>query len=115
MNDYYIKAIMLVDCPYSIRAAELLKNNNIPNKSIWITYKDKDKYVNDMIDTYPQIYLKKYNTNQSLLLGGYDDMAEFIMNFKSQKYNINEINIFMKKYKWSKKATLRMIQMLNVK
>jgi len=42
-------------------------------------------------------------------------MAEFIMNFKSQKYNINEINIFIEKYKWSKKATLRFIQMLNVK
>ena len=67
MNDYYIKAIMLVDCPYSIRAAELLKIHNIPNKSLWITSNDKEKYVNDMIDTYPQIYLKKCGISEKFI------------------------------------------------
>jgi glutaredoxin len=113
MNNYYIKAIMLENCPYSIAAGELLKTHNIPNKMIWITQNDKDKYVTDMISTYPQIYLKKYNNNQHLLLGGHDDLSNFISNFLSQKLTDTNLNTFSQKYNWSKKATLRLIQLIN--
>jgi len=106
---------MLDGCPYSIRAMEVLKLHNIPYKIINVDNNNKDKYVTDIIDTFPQIYLKKYNSNQNLLLGGCDDLTNFIMNFKSQKLNKNDINIFMRKYKWSKKAALRLIQLINQK
>ena len=104
---------MLENCPYSIKAAELLKIHNISNKTTWISGNMRNKYITDKISTYPQIYLKKYNSNQNLLLGGCDDLEAFIMNFKSQRLNENEINIFMKKYNWSKKASLRLIQLIN--
>lgn len=113
MSNYYIKAIMLENCPYSIAADELLKNHKIPNKTTWITQNEKNNYVTDLIDTYPQIYLKKYNSNQHLLLGGYDDLSNFMTNFLSQKLTDTNIDNFNRKYKWSKKATLRLVQLIN--
>lgn len=115
MSDYYIKGIMLKNCSYSIRAEQLLSLHNIKHKLTWIDSNMKDIYITNQIDTFPQIYLKKYNSNQNLLLGGCDDLAEFITTFKFQKINENDINTFMNKYKWSKKASLRLIQLINTK
>jgi glutaredoxin len=113
MTGYFIKAIMLENCPYSINADKIIKQYNLPHKILWIDNNSKNKYVNNMIQTFPQIYLKKNNSNQHLLLGGHDDLLAFISTFKSQKINDIEINNFMKKYNWSKKATLRLIQLIN--
>jgi glutaredoxin len=104
---------MLENCPYSIAANDLLKQHNVPSKMKWITQNEKHNYVTDMISTYPQIYLKKYNSNQHLLLGGYDDLASFMTNFLSQKLTDTNIDTFNRKYNWSKKATLRLIQLIN--
>ena len=113
MSHYYIKAIMLENCPYSIAANDLLKKHNIPSKMKWITQNEKNNYVTDLINTYPQIYLKKYNSNQHLLLGGYDDLSNFMTNLLSKKLTDTNIDNFNQKYKWSKKATLRLIQLIN--
>lgn len=112
MNDYYLKAILLEGCPYSIAAKDLLATNNIPVKMINIDNVNKNLFKTNVINTFPQIYLCKSNNNGTQLLGGYDDLSEFIRNFKG-KYNDKLVNDFMVKYSWSKKATLRMIQLIN--
>jgi glutaredoxin len=113
MNNYYIKAIFLNNCSYSTAAKELLDNFKIPYKSTIISGNEKNNYVNDMIDTFPQLYLRKHNTFGNLLLGGYDELNQFIQTFKGQKLNDENIKKFMDKHKWSKKATLRLIQLVN--
>ena len=113
MSNYYINAILLDGCPYSNAANDLLKNNNIQCDILKVSQDEKYKYKTEHHTTFPQIYLKKYGTQGSLLLGGYDDLNEFINTFKSRKFVDNNVNQFMNKYNWSKKATLRMIQLIN--
>ena len=72
-----------------------------------------EQYKTQQINTFPQIYLCKSNNNGTQLLGGYDDLYNFISEFKGKKFNDQLINNFMSKYSWSKKATLRMIQLIN--
>ena len=110
---YYIKAILLQNCPYSDAAKELLDNFKIENKKIIVDFNNKYIHKNENIDTFPQIYLNKYNSNGNLLLGGYDDLKKFIDNFKNKKYSNDKVNQFINEYKWSKKATLRLIQLIN--
>lgn len=113
MSNYYIKAIILKGCPYSHKAEEMLKNNNIKSDFNYINYSDKNKYKSNLITTFPQIYLKKNNKNGNLLLGGYSDLNNFIETFKNKNYNEEAINNFMHNSKWSKKATLRLIELIN--
>ena len=110
---YYIDAILLQSCPYSISANELLLNLNIESNKIWVNQNNKNNYKNGIINTFPQVYLKKKNTNGSVLIGGYSDLKYFVDNFYKQKYNINNINNTMNKYKMSKKAVLRIIELIN--
>lgn len=114
MSNYYIKAILLENCPYSINAEQLLKIHSIPCKITWVNQNNKQVYKTDSINTFPQIYLNKINSPGNLLLGGHDDLASFITTFKAQKLNDKNINDFMTKYSWSKKATLRFIQLINL-
>ena len=112
MSDYYLKAVLLEGCPYSIAAKDLLAVNKIPVKITNVNQTNKNQFKTNIISTFPQIYLCKYNNNGTQLLGGYDDLNDFISKFKG-KYNENLIHEFMGKYSWSKKATLRMIQLIN--
>ncbi len=112
---YYIKIISLEGCPYSILAENLLNNMKINHNLIRTKYNDCDKYRTDDIKTFPQIYLKKENSKGNLLLGGYDDLKYSIDLFKGQKLNDNNINKFMKKYDWSRKSALRLIELYNIK
>jgi len=111
--NYYIKAILLEGCGYSSRAKELLERNNIKCEIINISSTEKDKYKTDKIDTFPQIYLCKYNTVGNLLLGGCSDLEDFISNFKGNTYDDDKINKFINNYGWIKKVTLRLIQLIN--
>ena len=113
MSEYFIKAILLDNCSYSIAANELMIQHNIPNEIINISSRDMNIYSTDNISTYPQLYLKKYNTNGNLLLGGYEDLKNSIDMFKGMKLSDENINKFMNKHKWSRKATLRFIQVIN--
>lgn len=115
MNKYYIMIILLKECYYSTSAYNLLISNNIPCQFIHIDVNDADKYKTKFISTFPQIYLKNREKKGSLLLGGYNDLNIFIQNFKNQKLDNTKINLFREKYKWSKKATLRLIQLINLK
>jgi hypothetical protein len=111
--EYYIKAILLDNCGYSIASKKLLDLHNIRTEIINVNVLNKIEYKNDQIQTFPQIYLCKDNSLGSLLLGGYDDLSYFISNFKKKTLNDDNIDKFNIKYKWSKKATLRLIQLIN--
>lgn len=112
MSKYYIKAIILNGCPYSKNAEALLKSNSIPSDINYINHNEKNTFKSDLISTFPQLYLKKYNKNGNLLLGGFNDLDNFIKIFKG-KYNEIDINNFIFKSKWSRKATLRLIELIN--
>lgn len=113
MSEYYIKAILLDNCSYSSAARDLLTIHNIPNEIVNIASRDMNIYSTDMISTYPQLYLKKYNTNGNLLLGGYEELKNSIDMFKGVKLSDENIKKFMTQHKWSRKATLRFIQLVN--
>ena len=57
---------------------------------------------------------EKNKTNDSLLLGGYSNLNEFVELFKNHKYDEKKINDYNKKYSfWNKKSILRLIEIIN--
>jgi len=112
-NNYYINSIILENCPYSIKADNLLKEYNIPRNIIKVTHNNKHAYKTNQISTFPQLYLKNKLKKDSLLLGGYNDLQYVFNNFKNKQLTNKNIAEFMKKYKWAKKPTLRLIQLIN--
>jgi len=111
---YYLFIVVLENCGYSKAAIELLDNYKIKYKSIIIKQEEKSKYITNEINTFPQVYLKKNKTNDSLLLGGYSNLNEFVQLFKNHKYDEKKINDFIKKYPfWNKKSILRLIEIIN--
>ena len=113
MNSYYINAIILNGCSYSLNPQQLLESNNINHKIINVDHSNKNNFKTDKISSFPQIYLKHKNKNGSILLGGYTELNNFINDFKNSKYDINKINNFINKNNWNKKATLRLIELIN--
>ncbi len=72
---YQLKIYSLEDCPYSMNAEKLLKNNNIDFNLIKVSHDEKDHYkeVNKM-NTFPQIFLE---TNQeNIKIGGYSELND---------------------------------------
>jgi len=114
MSNYYLKIILLENCPYSIALDELINKNNIIHKKNWITSLEKDKFKTNLINTFPQIYLNKYNSKGNLLFGGFSDFNDFFSVFKNKKFNESNITQYINKLKWSKKAVLRLIQLINL-
>ena len=113
---YYLFIVVLKNCGYSQGAIELLNNYNIKYKSIEINQEEKHKYITSEINTFPQIYLKKTKTNDSLLLGGYSDLKYFVDTFINKKYNESNILNFSKKYSfWNKRSILRLIEIIHTK
>jgi hypothetical protein len=112
-NNYYIDSIILENCPYSIKAENLLKKHNIPINIITVDHDNKHKYKTSQINSFPQLYLKNKLKKDSLLLGGYDDLNYVFTKFKNKQITNENITQFMNKYKWAKKPTLRLIQLIN--
>lgn len=110
---YYLKIITLEKCQYSDKVIELLDINKIEYKNKKINNINKNIYKNSLIDTFPQIYLKKNNTKGSLLLGGYSDLIYCLNLFKDNDNDNDNKKIFIDKYKWSDKATTRLIELIN--
>ncbi len=110
---YYFNAILLDECPYSINAKRLLEQYNINHKIIIVTQHNKEKYKNDKIKTFPQIYLKKENSVGNVLIGGYDELNSLINLSNNKKFNNDIVNSIMNKYKISKKTSLRLYQLIN--
>jgi glutaredoxin-related protein len=113
---YYLFLVVLEHCPYSNISLEIVKKNNINFKSLKIIQSEKEKYKTKEISTFPQIYLKKYGRNDSLLLGGCSDLEYFLNTFKNKEYNIKKVEEFQQKYSsWNKHSTLRLIELINIK
>lgn len=113
MDKYFIKAILLEGCSYSNAAYQLLKTHQLPTDITWVNQSNKENYKTDQINSFPQIYLKKINSNGSLLLGGYQELENSINTFYGQKISESNINNWMEKKLWSKKSTLRLVQLIN--
>lgn len=116
MSNYYLQTTILKNCPYGTATLNLLNIHNIKTNIITVNHDNKDNYKTDAIQTFPQIYLKKRNSNGSLLLGGRDALESFINTFKLQSYSKENIDEFVENNNmWSRKATLRFIEMINSK
>lgn len=113
MSKYYLNLILLEGCPYSEAAFKTVKDLNIKNKHIWVNSKNKENYKTKSISTFPQIYLKKENSLGSVLIGGNSDLQNLISTFYKKKLDGKLVKEYEKKYDWSHKATLRLIQLIN--
>ena len=82
---YYLEIISLEGCPYSEAAEKLVENNKINNKVFKISYNNRENHKNEKISTFPQIYLKKNNSNGRILIGGYDKINEIHSLIKNRK------------------------------
>jgi glutaredoxin-related protein len=87
---YYFYIILRVDCPYSKNLVKILKENKIHFESITVNMEEKEKYKTDLINTFPQVYLKSLSTNDSVLIGGHDTVKELIENTQNDK-KFNEL------------------------
>jgi glutaredoxin len=116
MSNYSIHAVILKGCPYSSNAYELLKNKtNIKIKYTYVNYENKDNYKTKDIDTFPQIYLEKKNSNGSLLIGGYNELKNIFDLFYKEKYSSDKINNYIENNKkLPKKSLLRFIELINL-
>ena len=115
MRDYYLYAIVLEGCGFSNAAIELLQPN-ITNKTaeIFPIRQDvKETYKTKLIQTFPQIYLKRRNSNGSLLIGGYNDILNLYTLFRG-KYLKEDVNKYLNEQtNINKKALLRIIELIN--
>jgi glutaredoxin len=113
-SNYYFYSVLLDGCYYSNLAAKLLEKHDIKNKIQVVNSENKEKFKLENYKTFPQIFLKKEGSNESLFLGGYTDLDHFIKTFKNKKFNDQNIENFTRKYNWwSKKAILRSIELIN--
>ncbi|ADO67212.1 hypothetical protein crov179 [Cafeteria roenbergensis virus] len=109
---YYLQVNSLIGCPYSIEVEKILQQENINSKIIKINPSEKHLYKNEQISSFPQIFLKKYNSKGQLLLGGNSDFKE-ILNLQNKDLNI-QIKSLLKKYPvMTHKTKLRLIQLFN--
>lgn len=118
-NDYYIYGIILDGCPYSMMADELIRNNTSRFEILNVNHDNKNEYKNDNIQTFPQIYLKKYNSNFSELIGGYTEFKQIydiVKNAKNTKTTRNKVIKLLNKgmKEKSKKAMIIMHIILDV-
>jgi len=113
MDKYFIKVILLEGCSYSNASHQLIKTHQLPTDITWVNQLNKENYKTDQINTFPQIYLKKINSKGNLLLGGYQELESFINIFYGQKISKSNISNWIDKTSWSKKSTLRLIQLIN--
>lgn len=96
---------VLENCHYCSSLIKLLNKNNIEYEKKNISDKNKYKYKNELIQTFPQIFLivkkKKY------LIGGYD----IFINIFNNKQNLNIIKE-LSKNKFPYKIALRLIKLI---
>jgi len=115
---YSLKAIVLQDCPYCEQLINLFKTDlkYIKINYIKVNENNKQEYKNDIINTFPQIYLicKKPNGElgkEPLLIGGYDDIKGIVNIILSNNLDSIKKNIYNKYPSWSNKSRLRLIQL----
>ena len=111
---YYLKIILLKGCPYCEKTKKLLSKYNFKKEIITVDNDTKEKWKSTNMNTFPQIFLKKENRKDHLLIGGFNDIS-FIENKSSSSTEKNLSNIkneINKKYpQLSEKATLRLLEL----
>ncbi len=113
-SDYYLYCVILNNCPYSEAAHQLLNSyTNIKKEFTFVEQSEKEKYKTEKINTFPQIYLKKYNSNGTQLIGGYDSIKNFFNQFYGNYDKEKLKNYLLNNKSWSKKSTLRLIELIN--
>jgi len=113
-NDYYLYCVILNNCPYSQAAYELLNSyKNIKKDFTFIERSEMENYKTDLINTFPQIYLKRYNTNGTKLIGGYTEFKNIIDTFKNKIDKESIKNFIKNNSSWNKKSLLRLIELIN--
>ena len=110
---YYLDVISLEGCPYSMNTEKIMEKNNIRNNLVKVNRSEKESYKNENIRTFPQIYLKKYNSSGSVLLGGNNDLEE-IISLRGNNLEVQKKHLEKKYNKISKKIILRIIELINV-
>ena len=113
---YYLQLISLKDCPYSEAANSLVNDNKINSKITIVNRNEKDKFKTKEIDTFPQVYLKKENSNGSVLLGGYTQLKSYydlVQSGKNKKDSLTQIKSQIKNnINISEKSILRLMELL---
>lgn len=113
---YYLQLISLKDCPYSEAANSLVNDNKINSKITIVNRNEKDKFKTKEIDTFPQVYLKKENSNGSVLLGGYTELKSYydlVQSGKNKKDSLTQIKSQIKNnINISEKSILRLMELL---
>lgn len=110
---YYIHTVLLENCPFSNSAKNLLDKYNIKYTNTIVNHSNKEIFKTDKLKTFPQVFLKKKNSKGSLYLGGYNELDELFRMFYKQKMNSANLLLVQNKYKISKKAGLRLIELIN--
>lgn len=106
---YSIELISLYYCPYSMAAEELLEKYK--PTIIHVNQNDKDKYKNNNVRTFPQVYFKV--DNRKLLIGGYSDISTIIKKIQtSDSENVNDLISILKHLKWERKDKTRLLVFL---
>lgn len=111
---YYLKAILLENCFYSNNARNLLEKYNFEKDIVDVSQDEKSKWKTFELKTFPQIFLKKYNSKNNLYIGGFDDLSYIESQIKSvNKNNFSKIkeNIMNKYTKLSEKSVLRLMEL----
>jgi glutaredoxin len=87
----YILGYILIGCPYSMMADEILKKNS-NNKLIYVNHNEKEIYKksNDML-TFPQIFYIKDTIQYKI--GGYHELS--ILLDKKKLENIKELHKYI--------------------
>ena len=94
-------------------AIKLLDELKIKYTVQYVDEHNKEKFKLENYFTFPQIFLRKYNSVESLFFGGYSDLENLINTFKNKKYNQTDIDKFRGKYKQlSKIAVLKLILLI---
>jgi glutaredoxin len=110
---YYIHTVLLENCSFSTSAKNLLDKYNIKYTNTIVNQSNKDKFKTDKLQTFPQVFFKKKNNNGALYLGGYNELDELFRMFYKQSLHSSNLLLVQNKYKISKKAGLRLIELIN--
>lgn len=104
----------LYGCPYSEKAEEILKENNIAFYINKIDRQQTKLYTEKYnFPTFPHITLKDKNNDIIYTIGGCSDLIEFMNTFHKKPLDNDNINMYIKKYNTKKHNILRTISIIN--
>lgn len=86
-----LKVNYIENCFFSNKLLELLDKNEIEYEKNLVPTELKKKYKNDLIQTFPQVYL--VDKKKSYLIGGYTKLKNLIDNKKDKKKIYSILNI----------------------